>query len=148
MHSISTLTVSRERQKPASSIVKPTCIPNTRNAAISVHIVLMGLTMSEPVRGSPSAANTLKPIRLGFNTVLANTQTYLLFWVDFSKRLFVALARANADHVLDWQDKNLPIAELASPGRLRDCINHVVHHLIWNNYLYLYLGNEVDLVFA
>jgi Amt family ammonium transporter len=35
IHSISTLTVSRDRQKPASSIVKPTCIPNTRNAATS-----------------------------------------------------------------------------------------------------------------
>src|SRR5258705_391422 len=33
MHSIKTLTVSRERQKPASSMVKPTCIPKTRNAA-------------------------------------------------------------------------------------------------------------------
>src|SRR5882724_13180058 len=33
MHSISTLTVSRERQKPASSMEKPTCMPKTRNAA-------------------------------------------------------------------------------------------------------------------
>src|SRR5215813_12982975 len=45
-HSTSTLTVSRERQKPASSIVKPTCIPNTRNAATNVHVVLIGLTTS------------------------------------------------------------------------------------------------------
>src|ERR1700683_4453258 len=45
-HSTSTFTVSRERQKPASSIVNPTCIPNTRNAAISVHAVLTGFTMS------------------------------------------------------------------------------------------------------
>src|ERR1700748_374359 len=45
MHSTSTLTVSRERQKPASSIVKPACMPNTRNAATSVHTVLMGLMM-------------------------------------------------------------------------------------------------------
>ena len=45
-HSTSTFTVSRERQKPASSIVKPTCMPNTRNAATSVHAVLTGLTMS------------------------------------------------------------------------------------------------------
>jgi len=36
MHSISTLTVSRERQKPASSMVKPTGMPKTRNAATSV----------------------------------------------------------------------------------------------------------------
>ena len=43
MHSISTLTVSRERQKPASSMVKPTCMPNTRNAATSVHTVLIGI---------------------------------------------------------------------------------------------------------
>ncbi len=46
MHSINTFTVSRERQKPASSIVKPTCMPNTRNAAISVHAVFTGFTMS------------------------------------------------------------------------------------------------------
>ena len=46
MHSMSTFTVSRERQKPASSIVKPTCMPNTRKAATSVHTVLIGLTMS------------------------------------------------------------------------------------------------------
>ena len=51
MHSMSTLTVSRERQKPASSIVKPTCMPNTRNAATSVHTVLIGLTMSLPASG-------------------------------------------------------------------------------------------------
>ena len=43
---MSTLTVSRERQKPASSIVKPTCMPKTRNAASSVQSVFIGLTMS------------------------------------------------------------------------------------------------------
>ena len=32
---------SRERAKPASSITNPTCMPNTRNAATSVHTVLM-----------------------------------------------------------------------------------------------------------
>jgi len=32
---------SRERAKPASSMTKPTCMPNTRNAAISVHEVLI-----------------------------------------------------------------------------------------------------------
>ena len=64
MHSISTFTVSRERQKPASSIVKPTCIPKTRNAAISVQTVLIGLTMSLPLRAG-SAAKTRKPNRSG-----------------------------------------------------------------------------------
>src|SRR3954454_5681870 len=34
---------SRERAKPASSISKPTCIPKTRKAAISVQTVLMAL---------------------------------------------------------------------------------------------------------
>src|SRR6476661_229055 len=38
---------SRERAKPASSITKPTCMPNTRNAAISVQAVLMALTSGE-----------------------------------------------------------------------------------------------------
>ena len=32
---------SRERAKPASSITKPTCMQNTRNAATSVQTVLM-----------------------------------------------------------------------------------------------------------
>ena len=41
MPSTRMLTDSRERAKPASSITKPTCMPNTRNAAISVHAVLM-----------------------------------------------------------------------------------------------------------
>src|SRR5581483_9861667 len=36
MHSMRTFTVSRDLQKPASSIVKPACMPNTRNAARSV----------------------------------------------------------------------------------------------------------------
>ena len=55
MHSISTLTVSRERQKPASSIVKPTCMPKTRNAATSVQTVFIGLTMSLPLRTGSAA---------------------------------------------------------------------------------------------
>src|SRR5207247_10915096 len=37
---------------------------------------------------------------------------------------------------------------IAMPGRLRACIHHLVQHFIRNDYLYLYLGNEVDLVFA
>ena len=64
MHSISTLTVSRERQKPASSMVKPTCIPNTRNAATSVQTVLIGLTMSLPfergIRGEGVEAEQIR----------------------------------------------------------------------------------------
>src|SRR4051812_13746530 len=34
---------SRDRANPASSITKPTCIQNTRNAATSTHTVLMAL---------------------------------------------------------------------------------------------------------
>src|SRR5258707_3335311 len=64
MHSMRTFTVSRERQKPASSIVKPTCIANTRKAARSVHTVLIGFTMSVALT-SPSAANALRPIKSG-----------------------------------------------------------------------------------
>ena len=37
------LTVSRVRAKPASSIMKPACMKNTRKAAMSVHIVFIGL---------------------------------------------------------------------------------------------------------
>src|SRR5665647_3340382 len=55
MHSIRTLTVSFDRQKPASSMVKPTCMPNTRNAAISVQTVLSGLTTPLPVTTGPPA---------------------------------------------------------------------------------------------
>ena len=46
MHSMSTLTVSRSREKPASSIMNPACMKNTRNAAISVHMVFTGLIRS------------------------------------------------------------------------------------------------------
>src|SRR5882672_10639124 len=67
MHSINTFTVSRERQKPASSIVKPTCIAKTRKAASSVHTVLIGLTTSAALT-SPSAANALRPIKSGRKT--------------------------------------------------------------------------------
>src|SRR6267143_1799341 len=70
MHSIKTFTVSRERQKPASSIVKPTCMPKTRKAARSVHTVLSGLTTSAALT-SPSAANALRPTRSGRKTTAA-----------------------------------------------------------------------------
>src|SRR5258705_1582766 len=59
MHSTSTLTVSRSRQKPASSMVKPACIPNTRNAPSRTQPVLIGLMMSPPfvvLYGSGGAA--------------------------------------------------------------------------------------------
>ena len=66
MHSISTLTVSRDLQNPASSIVKPTCIPNTRNAAINVHTVFNGFTTSFALIVG-SAAKTRKPNKSGLN---------------------------------------------------------------------------------
>jgi len=47
------LTVSRVRAKPASSIMKPACMKNTRKAAITVHIVFMGLMYGA---GSAAAA--------------------------------------------------------------------------------------------
>src|SRR6266851_4839005 len=65
IHSINTLTVSRERQKPASNIVKPTCIPKTRNAATSVQTVLSGLTMSFPFKSGSAAKTFPKPRRSG-----------------------------------------------------------------------------------
>ena len=46
MHSSRMLTTSRVRAKPASSIMKPACMKNTRKAATSTHTVLSGLTMS------------------------------------------------------------------------------------------------------
>ena len=46
MHSSMMFETSRVRPKPASNIMKPACMKNTRNAATSTHIVLMGLTMS------------------------------------------------------------------------------------------------------
>src|SRR5882762_1440750 len=51
-HSTSTLTVSRLRQKPASSMVNPACIPNTRNAAMRVQTVLIGLITSRVLTAS------------------------------------------------------------------------------------------------
>ena len=46
MHSSRMLTVSRVRANPASSIMKPACMKNTRKAVTSTQMVLMGLTMS------------------------------------------------------------------------------------------------------
>src|SRR5262249_54012369 len=51
-----TLTVSRERQKPASSIVNPTCIPKTRNAATSTQTVLIGLIRSDALGSGAAGA--------------------------------------------------------------------------------------------
>src|SRR6185295_16029643 len=45
---------SRERAKPASSMTKPTCMQNTRNAASSTHTVLRALISGV----GPSAAYT------------------------------------------------------------------------------------------
>src|SRR5690242_11348367 len=59
-HSTSTFTVSRLRQKPASSIVKPTCIPKTRNAAMRVHAVLIGLITSPALTGASAAYALVK----------------------------------------------------------------------------------------
>ena len=50
MPSTRMLTDSRDRAKPASSITKPTCMPNTRNAAMSVHAVLMALIVGRRAR--------------------------------------------------------------------------------------------------
>src|SRR5689334_12648778 len=72
MHSIKTLTVSRERQNPASSMVKPTCMPNTRKAAIRVQTVLIGLTMSEALT-VVSAAKTLVPSKPEVNATTSKT---------------------------------------------------------------------------
>ena len=44
MPSTRMLTDSRSRAKPASSMTKPTCMPKTRKAAISVQAVLIALT--------------------------------------------------------------------------------------------------------
>jgi len=46
MHSSMMFETSRVRPKPASNIMKPACMKNTRKAAINTHTVLRGLTMS------------------------------------------------------------------------------------------------------
>src|SRR4051812_21542464 len=46
---------SRDRAKPASSITNPTCMPNTRNAAMSVHAVLSAFMVGV---GPPASACT------------------------------------------------------------------------------------------
>src|SRR6202050_4260736 len=57
-HSTRTFTVSRDRQKPASSIVKTTCMPKTRKAATSVQAVFTGFTTSEAFTMGASSAKT------------------------------------------------------------------------------------------
>src|SRR5256885_3389839 len=46
MHSMSTLTVSRDRAKPASRPMTPACMKKTRKAVTSTQTVFSGLTMS------------------------------------------------------------------------------------------------------
>ena len=46
MHSIMMFETSRVRANPPSSIMKPACMKNTRNAVTSTHTVFSGLTMS------------------------------------------------------------------------------------------------------
>src|SRR5215472_1884770 len=53
--STSIFTASRERAKPASSITNPTCMQNTRYAAISVHTVLIALICGGGSGGALSA---------------------------------------------------------------------------------------------
>src|SRR5215831_7515151 len=60
MPSTRMLMASRERAKPASSMTKPTCMPNTRNAASSTHMVLMALTSGG---GGASAACRAGPTK-------------------------------------------------------------------------------------
>ncbi len=50
------LTDSRERANPASSNTKPTCMPNTRNAATNVHTVLIALTVAMGSRAGAGVA--------------------------------------------------------------------------------------------
>ena len=73
MHSIRTFTVSRDRQNPASSMVKPTCIPNTRKAATKVQTVLSGLTTSAALT-STSAARTRPKKRLVITVMMSSTK--------------------------------------------------------------------------
>ena len=76
---MSTLTVSREREKPASSIVKPGCMPKTRNAAMSVHTVLIGLTMSLPLSTTSSAWAGLPKTFISNATVPSSVATPSIF---------------------------------------------------------------------
>src|SRR5262245_26967978 len=46
---------SRERANPASSITKPTCMQNTRNAASNTHTVFSALTSGEGPAGAACA---------------------------------------------------------------------------------------------
>ena len=66
MPSTRMLTDSRDRAKPASSITKPTCMQNTRNAAISIHTVLIALISGDgpppaPARAAPAAGRSPSP---------------------------------------------------------------------------------------
>src|SRR6266851_9598882 len=56
MPSTSMLIDSRDLAKPASSITNPTCMQNTRKAAINVHAVLMALISGG--MGAAACANT------------------------------------------------------------------------------------------
>ncbi len=60
---------SRERAKPASSMTKPTCMPNTRNAAISVHAVLIALISGDgPAAGACADSAGARKIRIAVSS--------------------------------------------------------------------------------
>ena len=63
MPSTRMLTDSRSRAKPDSSMTNPTCMPNTRNAAIRVQAVLTAFTVAIGSTASDCAA----PAILGTN---------------------------------------------------------------------------------
>src|SRR5229473_1587722 len=70
-----------------------------------------------------------------------------LGWILLQRRL-AALAGADADHLVDRRDEDLPVPDAARLGRALDRLQRLGDHLVGEHDLDLHLGQEVDHVFG
>src|SRR6266404_2053805 len=162
IHSINTFTVSRERQKPASNIVKPTCIQKTKNAATRVQTVLSGLTMSLPFNSGSAAKTLLNPSRSGKSATIpiSSKLTPTIFPASRSipyRRHSLSCSRTCNREIFCDRDNfffmysgslkcwgvQMSFTELPCKRSIDDCLNSRVFDLIRNDHLDFSLWDKV-----
>src|SRR5262245_41495669 len=71
------------------------------------------------------------------------------FMDDFSlERFLTGFAGADADDLLDVENKDLAVADLAGAGRLFDGFDDLIEQVVLDRSFDLYLGQEVDDIFS
>src|SRR5215470_16510474 len=80
-------------------------------------------------------------MRTSTSLVRTSTPCALLVWLDGRRP---ALARSNADHVLDCRDEDLAVADPSGARRADDRIDDLRDALIRDEHGDLHLGQEVD----